>query len=60
MKEYKMVHLNKGLKLTRESDLNAATEKINEYVRDGWVLQEVVSPADHLGALIGVFYKERE
>ena len=36
MKEYKLVHLNKGLKLSREKDLEQAEEIINEYVTACW------------------------
>jgi len=59
MKEYKLVYLNKGLKLNREKDMAAAEEIINEYVAAGWILQQIVSPADIAGALIGVFYREK-
>ena len=58
MKEYKMVYLNKGMKLSREKDLEQAEEIVNELVSQGWVLQQVVSPSDGFGALVGVFYKE--
>ena len=58
MKEYKLVNLNKGLKLSREKDLEQAQSIINEYLADGWELQQIVSPSDAMGALIGVFYKE--
>jgi len=58
MKEYKLVNLNKGLKLSREKDLEQAQSIINEYLSDGWELQQIVSPSDAMGALIGVFYKE--
>ena len=60
MKEYKMVYLNKGLSLSRERDLGKAEEKINEMMEQGWELQQIVSPDDGVGALIGVFYKERK
>ena len=59
MKEYKLVYLNKGLKFSREKDLEQAEEIINEYVSAGWELQEIVTPDDGMGALIGVFYKEK-
>ena len=58
MKEYKLVYLNKGVKLSREKDLEQAQEIINEYVAEGWILQQIVSPNDMVGALVGVFYKE--
>ena len=60
MKEYKLVYLNKGLKLSREKDLQQAEDIINEYVADGWTLQQVVTPADGAGAMVGVFYKENK
>lgn len=59
MKEYKLVYLNKGLKMSREKDLEQAQQIINEYVSEGWELQQIVSPSDIVGALVGVFYKEK-
>ena len=58
MKEYKLVYLNKGFKLSREKDLAQAEEIINQYVSEGWTLQEVATPDDGAGAMVGVFYKE--
>ena len=58
MKEYKLVNLNKALKMSREKDLEQAQNIINEYLADGWELQQIVSPSDATGTLIGVFYKE--
>jgi len=58
MKEYKLVHLNKGLKMSREKDLEQAQSIINEHLANGWELQQIVSPSDATGTLIGVFYKE--
>ena len=46
MKEYKLVYLNKGLKMSREKDLEQAHEVINEYIAKGWALQQIVSPSD--------------
>ena len=59
MKEYKLVHLNKGLNWTIDSDLDKADDVINEYVAEGWELQQVVSPSGVTGYLVGVFYKEK-
>ena len=59
MKEYKLVYLNKGLKMSREKDLEQAQEIINEHVAEGWELQQIVSPNDMAGALVGVFCKEK-
>ena len=57
MKEYKLVHLNEGLKLSRDKDISQAEKLINQYVAEGWTLQQIVSPADGVGVLIGVFYR---
>ncbi len=57
MKEYKLVHLNKGLKWTRAEDLAQAQDIINELVVQGWELQQIVSPDDAAGAMVGVFFK---
>jgi len=59
MKEYKLVYLNKGIKFSREKDLEQAETIINEYVSAGWELQQIVSPDDAVGALVGVFYREK-
>ncbi len=55
-----MGYLNKGFITSREKDLIKAEEKINEMTEQGWELQEVVSPSDGVGALIGVFFQERK
>ena len=57
MKEYKLVYLNEGLKLSRDKDISQAEKLINQYVAEGWTLQQIVSPADGVGVLIGVFYR---
>lgn len=59
MKEYKLVYLNKGIKMSREKDLEQAQKIINEYISDGWELQQIVSPGDGVGAMVGVFFKEK-
>ena len=59
MKEYKLVYLNKGIRMSREKDLEQAQEMINEYVAEGCELQQIVSPNDMAGALVGVFCKEK-
>ena len=58
MKEYKLVYLNKGLSLSRDKDIEKAENLINEYIEQGWTLQQVATPADGMGAMIGVFYKD--
>ena len=59
MKEYKLVYLNKDIKMSRQKDLEQAQDVINEYISKGWELQQIVSPNDIMGALVGVFYKEQ-
>lgn len=59
MKEYKMVYLNKGVKFSREKDLDESTSVLNQYIADGWELQQVISPSDIVGALVAVIYKEK-
>ena len=59
MKEYKLVYLNKGLRFSREKDLEIAQEEINEWVQKGWELQQIMSPSDAIGAMVGVFFKEK-
>ena len=60
MKEYKLVYLNKGLSVSREKDLNKAEEKITEMTDQGWELQQIVTPDDGAGAMVGLFFKERK
>ncbi|MCD8012183.1 MAG: DUF4177 domain-containing protein [Lachnospiraceae bacterium] len=57
MKDYKLVYLNKKMKLSREKDLEQAQEIINRYASEGWELMQIVSPADLGGALVGVFFR---
>jgi hypothetical protein len=58
MKEYKLVYLNKGFKFSRDKDLEQAQDEINQWVAEGWELQQIISPNDLGGAMIGIFYKE--
>lgn len=58
MKEYKMVYLNKSMSLSREKYLEKAENTVNMYIVEGWVLQQVVSPADGMGALVAILYRE--
>lgn len=60
MKEYRLVYLNKGFSVSREKDLEKAEEKISEMTDQGWELQQIVTPADGVSALIGLFYQERK
>lgn len=59
MKEYKLVYLNKGMRFSREKDLEIAQKEINEQVAEGWELQQIMSPSDTIGAMVGVFFKEK-
>ena len=58
MLRFKMVYLNKGLKASREKDLEQAEEIINQYVSDGWTLKQIVTPDYGMGTMVGVFYRE--
>ena len=60
MREYKLVYLNKGFSASREKDIAKAEALINEMADQGWILQQVATPDDGVGAMIGVFYKERK
>lgn len=56
MKEYKLVCLNKGLKLSVEKEVNQAEKLLNDYIAQGWTLEQIVP--QEIGILIGVFSKE--
>ena len=58
MKEYKFIHINPGLHLNRDKDLNIAESELNKYIKEGWELQQLISPNDLGGAIIAVMYKE--
>lgn len=60
MKEYKLVYLNKGLKLSREKDLEQSEDVLNQCVNEGGTLQQIVSPGDGAGVLIAVIYREKK
>ncbi len=45
--------------MSREKDLEQAQEIINAYVEEGWELQQVMSPSDIIGAMVGVFVREK-
>ena len=59
MKTYELVHLNPKIRFKRGTDLQDAQEAINRKVAEGWTLQQVISPNDLGGSLVGVFYKEK-
>ena len=58
MKEYKLVVLNESMHLSRKNDLKDAENVLNEYIRDGWNLQQIVPYQDLSGALVAVMYKD--
>ena len=45
--------------MSRKKDLEQAQDIINEYVAQGWELQQIVPPGDMIGALVGVFFREK-
>lgn len=57
MKEYKLVYLNPKVKLTAKSDLKQAEDTLNEYAKDGWILQQIVAPSTLAGTLVAVMYR---
>ena len=59
MKEYKVVNLNKAIHMSRDKDLAQMEENINALVAEGWDLQQVISPNDLGGVMIGIFFKEK-
>ena len=59
MKEYKIVHLNKDIKLSTEKEMDLAAEVINKYVAEGWTLQQVETIHGLAGTLVGIFYREK-
>ncbi|MCD7821908.1 MAG: hypothetical protein LUG64_06850 [Clostridiales bacterium] len=59
MKEYKLLYLNKKMSLNREKDLLQSEKMLNQYISDGWTLQQIVSPSDGMGALIAVLFREQ-
>ena len=59
MKEYKFVNLNKDFHMAREKDLKQMEDSINALVAEGWTLQQVISPNDLGGVMIGIFFREK-
>ncbi|MGN0361525.1 MAG: DUF4177 domain-containing protein [Bilifractor sp.] len=60
MKEYKLVFQNKKWSLSRDKDLAQAQNMINQTADEGWTLQQIISPSDLEGALVGVFFQEKQ
>lgn len=44
MKEYKIVYLNKGIKLNRDRDIEQAEDILNEYTRSVWLSNNLCLP----------------
>ncbi len=58
MKTYKIVILNEEFRLSRKKDAADAEAKLNEYISQGWILEQIVTPNDGLGSLVAILYKE--
>ena len=58
MREYKLVRLTEPNNISSEKELEQAGQSINQYVFNGWTIQQVAVPADSSGTMIGVFYRE--
>lgn len=58
MKEYKLEILNKEMHLSRQKDIVDAQAIIDRYVREGWEVQQIITPNDGLGSMFGLFVKE--
>ncbi|MBQ8518598.1 MAG: hypothetical protein IJ455_03195 [Agathobacter sp.] len=56
MKEYKLVTLNEEMRLSLAKDIQDAEETLNEYIQNGWELQQITPY--HSGYLVAVMYKE--
>ena len=52
MREYKLVYLNKGFSTSREKDVEKAEKLINEMADQGWILQQIATPDDGVGAMV--------
>ena len=58
MKEYKFIILNQKLNWTREKDMADAEATLNQCIREGWELQQIITPNEGLASMVGVFYRE--
>lgn len=47
------------MKLSREKDSLQSEELLKQYISEGWKLQQIISPADGIGSLIAVIFRER-
>ncbi|MBQ8627630.1 MAG: DUF4177 domain-containing protein [Agathobacter sp.] len=60
MKEYKLVILNEEVHLSRKKDIADAEKVLNQYVSEGWELQQIVVASDLGGEMIAVLYKDKD
>jgi len=48
------------MQLSKAKELEQTENIINEYASDGWILQQIITPADVVTApILGLFYKEK-
>ena len=59
MKEYKLVYLNKKMRLSLEKDILQAEATLNQWVEDVWELMQIV-PYGGFGAIIAVMCRGKE
>ena len=59
MKEYRLVYLNSGVHMSMQKDLFEAEDLLNQYISDGWTLQEMVV-MNSTSALVAVMYRDKE
>lgn len=59
MKEYKVVNLNKAIHMSPRQGSGADGREHQRACRRGWELQQVISPNDLGGVMIGIFFRER-
>ena len=59
VKEYRLVYLNSGVHMSMQKDLFEAEDLLNQYISDGWTLQEMVV-MNSTSALVAVMYREKE
>lgn len=55
-KQYKLVFLNRKLRLSIDKDMEDATAELQKYIDEGWQLQQIVAAG--LDVLIAVLYRE--
>ena len=46
--------------MSMEKNLAQSEETLNQYVSEGWELQQIITPNDLSGALIAVLYREKQ